>query len=205
MYFSVVGTCSPRAFSGFFSVEKKLVEGSWFVLLWSLSFAGHFGQSLLLLIWLLKNSMHVLTGCTVAVAYSLGYALSCTVIVLGMYCSLVVVWSCLTFTVVLVTHKIVLLESFFFIDLVYVHLCCSINTASLMLLCCIPLVVFSPFSCSHVYYSLWAWRAPGLVVSLLSLLLVNGVGLVIGISSRLISGWYLAVRSIEANGVGLVM
>ena len=36
-------------------------------------------------------------------------------------------------------------------------------------------------------------------------LLVNGVGLVIGISSRLISGWYLAVRSIEANGVGLVM
>ena len=48
-------------------------------------------------------------------------------------------------------------------------------------------------------------RAPGLVVSLLSLLLVNGVGLVIGISSRLISGWYLAVRGIEANGVGLVM
>ena len=28
MYFSVVGTCSPRAFSGFFSVEKKPVEGS---------------------------------------------------------------------------------------------------------------------------------------------------------------------------------
>ena len=41
IYFSVVGTCSPRAFSGFFSVEKKPEEGSWFVLLWSLSFAGH--------------------------------------------------------------------------------------------------------------------------------------------------------------------
>ena len=41
MCFSVVGTCSPRAFSGFFFVEKKPVEGSWFVLLWSLPFAGH--------------------------------------------------------------------------------------------------------------------------------------------------------------------
>ena len=35
--------------------------------------------------------------------------------------------------------------------------------------------------------------------------LVNGVGLVIEISSRLVSGWYLAVRGIEANGVGLMM
>jgi hypothetical protein len=60
---------------------------------------------LLLLIWLLKNSMHVLTGYTVVVAYSLGYALSCTMTALGMYYFLVVVWSCLTFTIVLVTHE----------------------------------------------------------------------------------------------------
>jgi len=37
------------------------------------------------------------------------------------------------------------------------------------------------------------------------LLLVNGVSLVIETSSRLVSRWYLAVRDIEANGVGLVM
>jgi hypothetical protein len=49
--------------------------------------------------------MHVLTGYTVVVAYSLRYALSCTMTALGMYCFLVVVWSCLTFTVVLVTHE----------------------------------------------------------------------------------------------------
>ena len=49
--------------------------------------------------------MHVFMGCTVVVAYSLGYVLSCTVTVLGMYCSLVVVWSCLTFTVVFVTNE----------------------------------------------------------------------------------------------------
>ena len=64
-----------------------------------------FDRSLFLLIWLLKNSMHVFTSCTVVVAYSLGYALSCTVTALGMYCSLVVVRSCLTFTVVLVAHE----------------------------------------------------------------------------------------------------
>ena len=31
MYFFVVGPCSPRAFSGFFSFEKKSNEGSWCV------------------------------------------------------------------------------------------------------------------------------------------------------------------------------
>ena len=46
---------------------------------------------------------------------------------------------------------------------------------------------------------------PGLFSSLLSLLLANGVGLVIETSSRLVSRWYLAVRGIEANGVGLVI
>ena len=64
-----------------------------------------FDRSLLLLIWLLKNSMHVLTGYTVVVAYSLRYALSCTATALGVYCSLVVVRSCLTLTVVLVTYE----------------------------------------------------------------------------------------------------
>ena len=39
----------------------------------------------------LKNSMHVLTGCTVVVEYSFGYALFCTAAVLGMHCSLVMV------------------------------------------------------------------------------------------------------------------
>ena len=46
---------------------------------------------------------------------------------------------------------------------------------------------------------------PGLFSFFCFLLLVNGVGLVIETSSRLVSMWYLAVRDIEANGVGLVM
>ena len=74
-----------------------------------------------------------------------------------------------------------------------------------MLLVLISLVVFSLFPCNHVYCSLRTWWASGLVLSLLFLLLANGVGLVIETSSRLNSRWYLAVRGIEANGVGLVM
>ena len=46
---------------------------------------------------------------------------------------------------------------------------------------------------------------PGLFSLFCFLLLVNGVGLVIETSSRLVLRWYLAVRDIEANGVGLVM
>jgi len=46
---------------------------------------------------------------------------------------------------------------------------------------------------------------PGLFSLFYFFYLVNGVGLVIETSSRLVLRWYLAVRGIEANGVGLVI
>jgi len=87
-------------------------------------------------------------------------------------------------------------------SLAYVHLSCAINMAC----CWYPAVQF--LLLLFIVMDIIVWELdepPGLFSFFCFLLLVNGVGLVIETSSRLVSRWYLAVRDIEANGVGLVM